>query len=336
MRSLHKEETPYTPVWLMRQAGRYMSEYRELRSRVGFLELCKTPSLAAEVTVDAVRALGVDAGIIFADILLPLETMGLGLEFVKGDGPVIHRPVASMTDVEAMPEFEPKEALSYVMEAISLTVAELGSSHPLIGFAGAPFTMASYAVEGGSSRNWEKTRTFMYREPEAWKALMTRLSDMTAAYLIAQINAGAAAVQLFDSWVGCLSPADYRKHVLPYLQGLIAKVRAHAPVIYFGTSTAGLLEDITATGADVIGVDWRVDLDAAWKRIGYDRGIQGNLDPLVLYADKEEIKRQAAEIIDRAGGRSGHIFNLGHGILPTTPVDNVKYLVETVHEYSAR
>ncbi|HSV07200.1 MAG TPA: uroporphyrinogen decarboxylase, partial [Candidatus Binatus sp.] len=271
-----REPVPYTPVWLMRQAGRYMPEYRAVRERFGFLELCKSPDAAAEVTVTAALRLGVDAAIIFADILLVLEPMGVGLEFSRGDGPVIHRPVQSGADVDRLLPVDPA-ALAYVTEAIRRARAALPAHLPLIGFAGAPFTLASYLIEGGGSRTYARTKALMLGDAGAWRALMERLTTTIAAYLNAQIAAGADAVQLFDSWVGCLAPADYRAHVLPHMRALIDAIRPGTPVIHFGTGTAGLLEAMRAGGGDVIGVDWRIDLDTAWNRIGHDVAVQGNL-----------------------------------------------------------
>lgn len=335
LQACRREPTPYTPVWLMRQAGRYMPEYRQLRSRVSFLELCKNPELAAEVTVMAVQRLGVDAAIIFADILLLLEPMGMQLEFTPGDGPVLHSPIRTLADVERLREVVPEESLAFVLRAITLARAHLPPQVPLIGFAGAPFTLASYMLEGGASRDYVRTKTFMYTQPDAWHALMTRLSRNLVRYLNAQIAAGAQVVQLFDSWVGTLSPGDYQTFALPHSQAVIADLTPGTPVIHFGTSTGALLELMCAAGGDVIGVDFRVDLDRAWQRLG-NVGIQGNLDPVVLCADRAYIRERAQRILQQAGGRPGHIFNLGHGILPTTPVDNVLALIEAVHEYSAR
>jgi len=329
-----REPVPYTPVWLMRQAGRYMPEYRAVRERFGFLELCKSPDAAAEVTVTAALRLGVDAAIIFADILLVLEPMGVGLEFSRGDGPVIHRPVRSGADVDRLLVVDPA-ALAYVTDAIRRTRAALPAHLPLIGFAGAPFTLASYLIEGGGSRTYARTKALMLGDAGAWRALMERLTTTIAAYLNAQIAAGADAVQLFDSWVGCLAPADYRAHVLPHMRALIDAIRPGTPVIHFGTGTAGLLEAMRAGGGDVIGVDWRIDLDTAWNRIGHDVAVQGNLDPTALLAPLSEIRARAAAILGQAAGRPGHIFNLGHGILPQTPVDHVLALVDAVHELSA-
>jgi len=318
----------------MRQAGRYMPEYRAVRERFGFLELCKSPDAAAEVTVTAALRLGVDAAIIFADILLVLEPMGVGLEFSRGDGPVIHRPVRSGADVDRLLPVDPA-ALAYVTDAIRHARTALPAHLPLIGFAGAPFTLASYLIEGGGSRTYARTKALMLGDAGAWRALMERLTTTIATYLNAQIAAGADAVQLFDSWVGCLSPADYRAHVLPHMRALIDAIRPGTPVIHFGTGTAGLLEAMRAGGGDVIGIDWRIDLDVAWNRLGHEVAVQGNLDPTALLAPVPEIRARAAAILGQAAGRPGHIFNLGHGILPQTPVDHVRALVDAVHELSA-
>jgi uroporphyrinogen decarboxylase len=330
-----REPVPYTPIWLMRQAGRYMAEYRAVRERLGFLELCHSPDAAAEVTVTAAERLGVDAAIIFADILLVLEPMNVGLEFTHGDGPAIRHPVRSAADVDRLAAVDVR-ALDFVFEAVRRARAALPAGLPLIGFAGAPFTLASYLVEGGGSRTYARTKTLMLGDPGAWRALMERLVATLAAYLNGQIAAGADAVQLFDSWVGCLSPADYRTHVLPHVRALIGALRPGTPVIHFGTDTAGLLEAMRAAGGDVIGIDWRIDLDAAWARVGHDVAVQGNLDPTALLAPIAEIRARAATILGQAAGRPGHIFNLGHGILPQTPVDHVRALVDAVHELSAR
>ncbi len=335
MRACRREPAPYTPVWLMRQAGRYMASYREVRARVSFLDLCKTPDLAAEVTVDAVERLGVDAAIIFADILLILEPMGMHLEFSAGDGPVLHNPLQTAADVEKLQEVDTADSLSYVMQAVRSARAALAEDVPLIGFAGAPFTLASYMIEGGSSRQYTRTKQFMYTQPQAWHALMALLSRNLAGYLNAQAAAGAQVLQLFDSWVGNLSPADYRTFVLPHSRDVIAGVTPGVPVIHFGTGTNALLELMREAGGDVIGVDFRVELDDAWQRLG-DIGIQGNLDPAVLMAERPYIRQRVREILRQAAGRAGHVFNLGHGILPTTPVDNVRALVDAVHEFSAR
>ena len=327
---------PYTPVWLMRQAGRYMREYREVRARTTFLELCKNPALASEVTVTAAERLGVDAAIIFADILLILEPMGIELEFAHGEGPVIHNPIRTGSDVEHLIELTDVNALDFVYEAIRQTRESLANDIPLIGFSGAPFTLASYMCEGGGSRNYVTTKSLMYNDSGAWHALMSLISRGLSKYLNAQIDAGAQAVQLFDSWVGCLSVDDYREFVMPHTREVIDNLRPGVPVIHFGTGTGALLELMRDAGGDVIGLDWRVRLDEAWKRIGSDHAVMGNLDSVVLFANQEQLRTQTKRILDQAGGRPGHIFNLGHGILPETPVENVAALVEMVHEMSAR
>jgi uroporphyrinogen decarboxylase len=331
-----REKTSYTPVWLMRQAGRYMEEYRKLRAEFSFLDLCKRPDLAADITIAPVERLGVDAAILFADILLVLEPMGLGLEYSKDDGPVIRAQIRSRTDVEELNEFEPEAELPYVFETVRKARAALGGRAPLIGFAGAPFTLASYIVEGGGSRNYLKTKKLIFSDPGAWKALMERLAIVVAKYLNAQIAAGAQAVQLFDSWAGCLSPGDYQRYVLPYTRAAIAALTPGTPVIHFSTGTAGMLKLVREAGGDVIGVDWRIHLDEAWAAIGYDVGIQGNLDPAALLGKPKEIRSRVEEILNRAGGRPGHIFNLGHGVFPETPVENAVAMVQAVHELSAR
>lgn len=318
----------------MRQAGRYMDHYRNLRARVGFLELCKTPDLVAEVTVTPVERLQVDAAILFADILLLLEPMGVGLEY--GDaGPVIQRPLRTARDIDRLRDPAPEESLSYVYAAVRATRAALGGRTPLIGFCGAPFTLASYLVEGGASRNYVHTKRLFHTDAGAWRALMDRLVAATVSYVNSQIEAGIEALQVFDSWVGCLAPEDYREHVLPHMRRLMAGVAPGVPVIHFGTGASGLLELMRQAGGDVIGVDWRVDLDRAWSRVGHDVAIQGNLDPVALLAPPAEIRKRVRDILRRAQGRPGHIFNLGHGVLPETPVDHVKAMVDAVHEISA-
>lgn len=312
-----------------------MREYRDVRARTSFLELCKTPSLAAEVTVTAVERLGVDAAIIFADILLILEPMGIELEFAAGEGPVIHNPVRSAADVDRLLELEDVHELEFVNEAIRQTRSALRPDIPLIGFCGAPFTLASYAVEGGGSKNYIHTKRLMYDDPGAWHAMLARISRALAKYLNGQIAAGAQAVQLFDSWVGCLSPDDYREFVLPHTRSVVSNVTPGVPVIHFGTGTATLLELMREAGGDVIGLDWRVPLDEGWQRAGHDVAIMGNLDPVTLFANQDRLRAEAKRILDQAGGRPGHIFNLGHGILPETPVENVVALVEMVHEMSS-
>ncbi len=336
LRACRRQPTPFTPIWLMRQAGRYMAEYRAVRERFGFLELCHHPAAAAEVTVTAVERLGVDAAIIFADILLVLEPLGAGLEFAAGDGPRLHRPVRTPDDLTRLQSYDPADGLAYVGESIRQARAGLAGRVPLIGFAGAPFTLASYLIEGGGSRQYLHTKTFMYHHPQAWHRLLGLLARLVNGYLRMQVAAGADALQLFDSWVGCLSPDDYREYALPHSRAALDGLSALVPVIHFGTDTGGLLPLLREAGGDVIGVDWRSDLDTAWAVIGHDRAVQGNLDPLTLFAPPAEIRRRAKAILDRAAGRPGHIFNLGHGILPQTPVDNVRALVDAVHELSSR
>jgi len=331
-----RETTSYTPVWLMRQAGRYMEDYRKLRAQHGFLELCKKPDLATEITVTPVQKLNVDAAILFADILLILEPMGVGLEYSKGDGPILHHPVRSGKDVDNLKEFKVETELAYVYESVKKIRKELKNKVPLIGFAGAPFTLASYLIEGGGSRNYIHTKRLFYAAPEAWKRLMARLAKIIGEYLNCQIAAGAQAVQIFDSWAGCLSPADYEQFVQPYTKAVIDAITPGVPVINFSTGTAGLLKHVRAAGGDVIGLDWRVNLDEGWATVGHDVAVQGNLDPVALFASPKEIKSRVAEVLRRAGGRPGHIFNLGHGVLPETPVDHVIAMVEAVHELSAK
>lgn len=339
LKACQGESTTRTPIWIMRQAGRYLPEYRKVRDKVNFLTLCKTPQLAAQVTVEAVNTLKVDAAIIFADILLPLEAMGSKLEY--SPGPVINNPIKSAHDVNALRQIDIAESLGFTLNAIKLARRELPEDIPLIGFGGAPFTLASYLIEGGSSTKFEQTKKFMYQEPDAWRRLMAKLADMTVSYLNAQLKAGAQVVQVFDSWAGCLSEADYRAYVLPHMQSLISKLSCESsvpksPIIHFATGSSHLLESMQEAGNTVIGLDWRISLAQARKRLGETTAVQGNLDPAVLLAGHHEIKTQAQRILNEAGGKSGHIFNLGHGVLPQTPVDNVKYLVEYVHEFSKR
>jgi uroporphyrinogen decarboxylase len=336
LRAARRAPTPFTPVWFMRQAGRYLPEYRALRARYGFLELCHNSEAAAEVTLQPVERLGVDAAILFADILLIVEPLDVGLEFARGEGPVIHRPIRSGAQVARLAPVDVDTAVPFVFETVRRVVRALDGRVPLIGFAGAPFTVASYIVEGGASRDYLHTKRLMYREPEAWHRLMELLSDATASYLNGQIAAGAAAVQLFDSWVGVLSASDYRTFVQPHVRTLLKGLTPGTPVIHFGTGTTHLLPHLREAGGDVIGVDWRVDLDVAWRLIGEDVAIQGNLDPAVLLAEPAYIQQRARDVLARAGGRPGHIFNLGHGVLPDTPVDHVKALVDIVHDVSSK
>ena len=331
LRACRREPTDVTPVWFMRQAGRYMPEYRALRAKHTLLEICKTPELALEVTLQPLK-FGMDAAILFADILLPLEPMGAPFEFAKGEGPVIHSPVRDRAAIDRLRIFPIEEGLGYVLDSLRLIRRELDGKTPLIGFAGAPFTIASYLVEGGKSSDYRLTKQMMWSEPESWALLMSKISEVVRLYLRAQVEAGAQAVQLFDSWVGSLSPVDYRAHVFPHVQGILRDLETTGvPVIHFGTNTATLLELQREAGGTVIGVDWRTPLDQAWKRIGHDRAVQGNLDPLLLCAPREVAEQRARAVIAEAGGRPGHIFNLGHGIIPETPVDNVKAVIDAVH-----
>jgi uroporphyrinogen decarboxylase len=324
-----------TPVWFMRQAGRYMSEYRALRERYSLLDLCRTPELATQVTLQPVNRIEVDAAILFSDLLLPLEPMGLPFDFIKGEGPQLERPISGPADIAALRDFEPREALGYVLEAIGLIQRALEGRVPLIGFAGAPFTLASYAIEGGHSNNFAKTKSLMYGHPAEWHRLCDRLSNLVADYLNAQIDAGVDAVQVFDSWVGMLSAADYREFVLPHTRNIFDRIGSRVPTIHFGTGTATLLELLREAGGDVIGVDWRIPLGEAWTRIGHDRAVQGNLDPTLLLGPTPRLLDAAREVLAQAAQRPGHIFNLGHGILPSTPVEHVQLLAQFVHRASA-
>jgi len=333
LRACRREEVDTTPIWLMRQAGRYMPEYRALRERWGILDIIKQPELACQVTLQPINAFALDAAIIFADILPILEGMGLSLEFIKGEGPLIHNPIRSADDIERLRIPTPEESLPFTLEAIRLARTELDPlGIPLIGFSGAPFTLASYAIEGGPSKNLKRVKALMMNEPGLWRALMTKLSTAAGEYLYAQATSGAHVLQLFDSWCGELSPWDYETHVLPYVQRTIeiAK-RSGVPIILFGVGTSGLLGLMSTSGADVIGADWRISLPDARERIGPDIAIQGNLDPIALLASWDALKERARRVLADAAGVPGHIFNLGHGILPETPTDNVKRLVEFVH-----
>ena len=336
LKACRREPVDCTPVWFMRQAGRYMVEYRRLREKHSILELCKTPELAAQVTLQPIDRFALDAAIIFADILLPLEPMGLTLEFAEGEGPIIHNPVRDRAAVDRLKVIDDTE-LQYVMDAISLTRKMLAGRVPLIGFAGAPFTLASYAIEGGSSRNYIHTKQMMYREPEIWHRLMDKFARVITGYLRRQIKAGAQAVQLFDSWVGCLSAGDYDEYVMPHVQLIFEGLKHEGvPLIHFGTGTTAILKAMRQAGGDVIGIDWRIPIDEAWAMVGYDRAVQGNLDPVTLFGPMSEIERRVTDILRRAAGRPGHIFNLGHGILPNTPVENVAATIDLVHKLSTR
>ena len=334
MRACRREPTDVTPVWLMRQAGRYMAEYRAVREKTTFLELCKNPQLCSEVMCTAVKRLGVDAAIIFSDLLPILEPMGLDLEFAQGEGPLIHNPVREPADVNRVQELESADSLHFAIETVRQTRNDLPADLPLIGFAGAPFTLASYVIEGQASRNYMHTKTLMYRDEGAWKDLMQRFARAVTIYLNAQIRAGAQCVQLFDSWAGCLGPDDYRRYVLPYTQKIISGITPGTPVINFATGNPALLPLLAEGGSSVVGVDWRVRLEDAWQTVGHHRAIQGNLDPLTLLADHGTIRQRVADILRQAAGRPGHIFNLGHGVLQQTPVENAIALVDAVHELS--
>jgi uroporphyrinogen decarboxylase len=332
LRACRREPTDVTPVWFMRQAGRYMPEYQRLRAGRSFLELCRTPELAVQITLQPLR-LGVDAAILFADILLPLEPMGAPFEFTEADGPVVHHPLREHADVERLRAFDPHDQLGYVLETVRLVRQELAGKVPLIGFAGAPFTIASYLVEGGRSTDYRRTKELMWSAPDTWALLMAKVTEVTRRYLRAQVEAGAQAVQLFDSWVGALGLDDYQRYVQPYVATVLRDLgETGVPVIHFGVGTAHLLEAQRDAGGTVIGLDWRVPLDVGWQRIGYDRAVQGNLDPLLLGAPREVAVERAREVLRRAAGRAGHVFNVGHGILPHTPVDTVQAVVDAVHE----
>jgi uroporphyrinogen decarboxylase len=336
LKACRREPVDCTPVWFMRQAGRYMVEYRRLREKHSILDLCKTPELAAQVTLQPIDRFALDAAIIFADILLPLEPMGLSLEFAEGEGPIIHNPVRDRAAVDGLKVIDDRD-LQYVMDAISLTRKMLAGRVPLIGFAGAPFTLASYAIEGGSSRNYIHTKQMMYREPETWHRLMDKFARVITGYLRRQIKAGAQAVQLFDSWVGCLSAGDYAEYVMPHVQLIFEGLKHEGvPLIHFGTGTTAILKAMRQAGGDVIGIDWRIPIDEAWALVGHDRAVQGNLDPVTLFGPISEIERRVTDILRRAAGRPGHIFNLGHGILPNTPVENVAATIDLVHKLSTR
>jgi uroporphyrinogen decarboxylase len=335
VRACKSQPVDRTPVWFMRQAGRYMPEYRAVRKQYSLLEICKKPQVAAEVTITAAEFLGVDAAIIFADLLLPLEVMGLPFHFSAGEGPVIEKPVRSKEDIANLRTDRAAE-LGYVSEAVALVAKHFGDRLPVIGFCGAPFTLASYMIEGGGSRNYIHAKKMMYNSPAEWDVLMSKLVAVTAAYSADQVRAGADVIQIFDSWVGCLSVEDYRRYVLPHVTGMVKQLqKTGVPIIYFGTDSATLLPAMKETGADVVGLDWRIPLDEGWARLDHQCAVQGNLDPVLLFADWKELKSHAEDILRRAAGRPGHIFNLGHGILPETPVDNVKNLARFVQEHAA-
>ncbi|MEO8660044.1 MAG: uroporphyrinogen decarboxylase [Bryobacteraceae bacterium] len=328
-----RRPTDVRPVWFMRQAGRYMKQYREIRAKNGILEICKRPDLAAQVTLQPVEILDVDAAIIFADLLLPVEPMGLKLKFLAGEGPHIDNPVRTSSDVDTL-SISNTDDLGYVGESIQTVVRALGGKVPVIGFVGAPFTLASYMIEGGASRTFLKTKQMMYRDETLWRRLMGKLVDVLGPFAMLQVAAGARAIQVFDSWVGALGPDDYVRYVAPYSRALIERIRSTGvPVIHFGTGAAGFFKELHAAGGDVLGVDWRINIDTAWMEISYRSAVQGNLDPAVLFAPLPELKLRVHELLKRTGTRPGHIFNLGHGILPETPVENVKAVVQMVREF---
>jgi uroporphyrinogen decarboxylase len=325
-----------TPVWLMRQAGRYLPEYRAIREKLSFIEMCKRPEVACEVTLQPLRRFDLDAAIVFADILLPLEPMGIGFHFAPEGGPVIEKPIRSGRDVKGVRAIDPRTELDYVMETLRLVRREIDGKTPLIGFAGAPYTLASYVVEGGHTKDYARVKTLMFEDPATFTRLMELLAEVVAGYLLAQIEAGAQAVQLFDSWVGWIGPYDYERFVLPHVRYIVDQVRGHgAPVIYFANGASAMLELVGQAGADVYGVDWRVGLDRAWEQLGGDVAVQGNLDPLALLGPTTAIEERVADVLRRAGGRPGHIFNLGHGLVPQIDPENVRYLVDAVHRLSA-
>lgn len=328
-----RRPTDVRPVWFMRQAGRYMKQYRDIRAKHSILEICKRPDLAAAVTLQPVEVLDVDAAIIFADLLLPVEPMGLKLQFVQGEGPQIDNPVRTSNDVDSL-SISNTDDLGYVGESIQQVVKALAGRVPVIGFVGAPFTLASYMIEGGPSKTFLRTKTMMYRDETLWRRLMGKLVDVLGSFALLQVAAGARVIQVFDSWVGALGPDDYVRFVAPYSRALIERIRSTgAPVIHFGTGAAGFFRELHAAGGDVMGVDWRVNIDQAWMDISYRSAVQGNLDPTVLFSPLPELRMRVQELLKRTGTRPGHIFNLGHGILPETPVENVKAVVQIVRDF---
>jgi uroporphyrinogen decarboxylase len=337
LRACRREPVDATPVWFMRQAGRYLPQYRALRQQYSLLQLCQNPELAVQVTLQPLDVIQLDAAILFSDLLLPFTPMGLDFDFVKGEGPSIADPIRSATDVGRLRTFEPREALGHVLETIRLLRRELEGRVPLIGFGGAPFTLAAYAIEGGPSPNYLLTKAFMYSEPRAWHRLCGLFADTIVNYLQAQIEAGVQAIQIFDSWAGTLGRLDYREFAMPHSKRIFEALAGKGvPLIHFGVGTTAILSDLAEAGGDVIGVDWRQPLDAAWTAIGPDRGIQGNLDPALLSAPRDRLLAAADDVLRRAGGRPGHIFNLGHGVLPGTPVEHVQALATHVHEQTLK
>jgi len=363
LKACRGEAVPYTPVWIMRQAGRYLKQYQKIRKKVDFLTLCKTPELAAEVTIQPIDALGVDAAILFSDILIPVEAMGMNLQFSEKKGPVFTKPIRDMASIDKLIIPEPEETLNFVLETIKILCRELSNRVPLIGFSGAPFTLATYMIEGGTSKNFLQTKKMIFQTPDLYAALMDKITHTVTKYLRAQIRAGVQAVQLFDTWAGVLSPRDYRDFALPYVKRVIEALRSEqstvnsqqsappptppprggrvregvkTPIIYFVGECAGLLEDIKNCGADVIGIDWRINIDEAIKSLGSSISVQGNLDPCALFLPKEKIEDRVKDILNRTSSARGHIFNLGHGVLPETPVENVVAVVEMVHRLSKK
>ena len=333
VRAIRREPVERTPVWFMRQAGRSLPEYRALRERYGLFDIVAQPDLCAEVTLQPVRAHGVDAAVMFTDIMFPVLAMGVDLDLVDGVGPVVKRPIESAADVERLRVPVPEEAVASILEAVALVRAALRDDQAVIGFCGGPFTVAGYLIEGRPSRDFLKVKALMYREPDVWHALMEKLAETFSAYVAAKVRAGADVVQLFDSWVGALSPADYREFVAPWSSRILSSV--DVPTIHFGTGTAGLLRELAGAGGDAIGLDWRVELDRGWDEVGRDRAVQGNLDPAALLAPWERVEAAASDVLDQAGGRPGHVFNLGHGVLPETDPADLRRLVELVHERTA-
>ena len=332
LRACRRQPVDKTPVWFMRQAGRYMADYRALRERYSLLQICREPELAVAVTMQPVEVIEVDAAILFSDLLLPFTPLGLEFDFIKGEGPSVENPIRSAADVERLHHFDPRVELAHVLETIRLLRQELRDRVPLIGFGGAPYTLAAYAIEGGPSTTYARTKAFMYAQPQAWHRLCERFSSLIADYMQAQVDAGVQAIQIFDSWAGALSRADYREFALPHTRAIFQRLAgAGVPLIHFGVGTTAILGDLAEAGGDVIGVDWRLPLDEAWQVIGAERGLQGNLDPTLLFAPEERLFAGADEVLRRAGGRPGHIFNLGHGVLPTTPLERVQALAQHVH-----
>ena len=334
LKACRREPVDATPVWFMRQAGRYMSDYRVLRQRYSLLDICRAPELAVAVTMQPVDVIDVDAAILFSDLLIPFGPMGLDFDFVKGEGPAISNPIRSVADVDRLKVFEPREELAHVLETIRMLRVELAGRVPLIGFGGAPFTLAAYAIEGGPSTTYARTKAFMYSQPHAWHRLCDRFAAVISEYMTAQVEAGVQALQIFDSWAGALGRIDYREFALPHSSRIFSALRnTGVPVIHFGVNTAAILRDITEAGGDVIGLDWRLPLDEAWSIVGHDRGVQGNLDPTLLLGPPERLFARADDVLRRAGGRPGHIFNLGHGVLPGTSLEQVQALAKHVHDY---